>query len=65
MKTKLLHSLFPIFGLLLFSVVLRVLHYELKVYHLLDILQQLGEEPRAVKDIYSPAGNVMLYYLKN
>ena len=40
MKRRVLHSLGPLLGLLLFSVALWVLHHELKVYHLNDILRQ-------------------------
>jgi phosphatidylglycerol lysyltransferase len=45
MKPKLLHSLGPLFGLLLFAVALWVLHHELKAYHLKDILHHLHELP--------------------
>jgi phosphatidylglycerol lysyltransferase len=45
MKKKLLHSLPPLFGLLLFAVALWVLHRELKVYHLQDIIRHLRELP--------------------
>jgi phosphatidylglycerol lysyltransferase len=45
MKTKFLHILGPLFGLLLFGVALWVLHHELKVYHLEDILQHIEKLP--------------------
>jgi phosphatidylglycerol lysyltransferase len=45
MKPKRLHSLGPLFGLLLFAVALWVLHHELKAYHLKDILCHLHELP--------------------
>lgn len=45
MKPKLLHSLGPVFGLLLFAVALWVLHHELKAYQLKDILHHLHELP--------------------
>jgi phosphatidylglycerol lysyltransferase len=45
MKPKLLHSLGPLFGLLLFAVALWVLHHELKAYQLKDILHHLHELP--------------------
>jgi phosphatidylglycerol lysyltransferase len=45
MKKKLLHSLGPLFGLLLFAVALWVLHHELKAYHFQDILRQVENLP--------------------
>jgi len=45
MKRKILHSLTPLFGLLLFAVALWVLHHELRVYHLHDIMRHLRELP--------------------
>jgi phosphatidylglycerol lysyltransferase len=43
MKHKLLHSLGPLFGVLLFAVALWVLHHELKEYHYHDVVRHLGE----------------------
>jgi phosphatidylglycerol lysyltransferase len=43
MKQKVLHSLGPLFGLLLFVAALWVLHHELSAYHLHDILRRLRE----------------------
>lgn len=45
MKTKLLHVLAPALGVLLFTGALFVLHQELKVYHLKDIVQELHGLP--------------------
>src|SRR5574337_1826650 len=45
MKKILLHSLVPIFGILVFAAALYVLHYELKEYHYHDILRQLKAIP--------------------
>lgn len=45
MKTKLLHRLGPLMGLILFSVALWVLHRELKAYHFHDIVQYLKNLP--------------------
>jgi phosphatidylglycerol lysyltransferase len=45
MKKKLLHSLGPLFGLLLFAVALWVLHHELKAYHFHDIVLQVEDLP--------------------
>ncbi len=44
-KTKLLHSLGSLFGLLLFTLALWVLYHELKAYHLLDIIHHVKEIP--------------------
>ena len=44
-RAKLLHSLVPLFGILLFSGALWVLHHELKAYHLQDIVRHLREIP--------------------
>jgi phosphatidylglycerol lysyltransferase len=43
MKSKLLHSLGPLLGLLLFSAALWVLHHELRAYHYRDIVRHVGE----------------------
>jgi phosphatidylglycerol lysyltransferase len=43
MKRKLLHSLGPLFGLLLFAAALWVLHHELRAYHFHDIVRHLRE----------------------
>ena len=45
LKTKFLHSIGPLVGVLLFTVALWVLHSELKTYHLHDILQRTRELP--------------------
>ena len=45
MKKKLLHSLGPVFGVLLFAGALWVLHYELKEYHYHDVIHQLQVLP--------------------
>ena len=44
-RAKFLHSLTPLFGILLFSGALWVLHHELKAYHLQDIVRHLREIP--------------------
>ena len=43
MKIKILHGLGFLFGLLLFSVALRFLYFEFKVYSIHDIPQQIEE----------------------
>lgn len=45
MKRKLLHSLPPLLGLLLFSTALWVLYHELQAYHLADIVHDLRNVP--------------------
>ena len=45
MKASLRHILGPLFGLLFFGVALWVLHHELKVYHLEDILHHVEKLP--------------------
>jgi phosphatidylglycerol lysyltransferase len=45
MKTKLIHSLGPLFGLFLFLVALWVIHHELRAYNVHDILQHLRGLP--------------------
>lgn len=45
MKSKLLHSLASLFGLLFFCGALWVLHHELKVYHLDDMFKHLKQLP--------------------
>jgi uncharacterized membrane protein YbhN (UPF0104 family) len=45
MKSKLLHSLGPLFGLFLFAVALWGLHRELKAYHFHDILRHVEDFP--------------------
>jgi phosphatidylglycerol lysyltransferase len=45
MKTKLIHRLGPLLGLILFSIALWVLHQELKTYHFRDIVQYLRDLP--------------------
>ncbi|MBN2569473.1 MAG: bifunctional lysylphosphatidylglycerol flippase/synthetase MprF [Deltaproteobacteria bacterium] len=45
MKTKLLHSLGPLFGLLLFSAALWVIHHELKAHPLHDVLRYVHALP--------------------
>ena len=44
-KTKFLHSIVPVLGVILFTLALWVLHSELKTYHLHDILQHTRELP--------------------
>ena len=45
MKKKLLRSIGPLFGLLLFAVALWVLRHELRAYHLHDVMRHLRELP--------------------
>jgi phosphatidylglycerol lysyltransferase len=45
MKRKVLHSIGPLFGLLLFAAALWVLHHQLRTYHFQDIMRHLGELP--------------------
>jgi len=45
MKTKILHSLGALLGLILFSGALWVLHHELKAYHFHDIVKYLRDLP--------------------
>jgi phosphatidylglycerol lysyltransferase len=45
METRTFHRFYPFFGLLLFAVALMVLHHELRIYHLHDILWQLKKIP--------------------
>ncbi len=45
MKKKFLHNISPLFGLLLFSLALWVLHHELREYHYHDIVRHLAEIP--------------------
>lgn len=47
MRQKLLHSLGPLLGILLFAVALWVLHHELKAYHSHDIVHQARALPIA------------------
>jgi phosphatidylglycerol lysyltransferase len=42
---KVLHSIGPLFGLLLFAAALWVLHHQLRTYHFHDIIRHLGELP--------------------
>jgi phosphatidylglycerol lysyltransferase len=45
MKKKFFHIIGPLFGLLLFTVALWVLHHELRAYHLADIHRHVHEIP--------------------
>ena len=61
MKDKLIHKLGPLLGLLLFIVALWVLHYELRTYHLHDILKHFHELPE--KALFSGLLLTVLSYL--
>ncbi len=45
MGKRTFHKFYPFFGLLLFTIALMVLHHELRIYHLHDILGQLKAIP--------------------
>jgi len=45
MRTRLVHILGPMFGLLLFALALWVLHHQLKIYRIAEIFRHLKELP--------------------
>ena len=45
MKQKLLHSLVPLFGILLFLAAFWILQHELQEYHYHDIVHHIGKLP--------------------
>ncbi|HUT70127.1 MAG TPA: bifunctional lysylphosphatidylglycerol flippase/synthetase MprF [Desulfatiglandales bacterium] len=61
MKKKLLRSIGPLFGLLLFAVALWVLRHELRAYHLHDVMRHLRELP--AKRLWLALGLTVVSYL--
>ncbi len=61
MKKKVLHSIGPLLGLLLFGIALFVLHKELKQYSYQDVIRSLGELPTL--HVYIALGLTFLNYV--